>query len=770
MAENAEDLVSRARQQFGSLEPSEELLCRAAAKGELADYRVGSAAIDNPIHADQWGAGRILRAGLIRWLCATSKLWNSLGNGRIEILGGKIVGELKLDHIAIDAPLRFCHCNFTEPILLRNGRLRTLDLTGTHVSSITADEVRVEGSVYLRNGFQAKGTVSFYASKIDGNLDCRDGHFINIGSDALVGSSGSFGGEVLLCGDFRVEGRIAFLLATIRGNLDCSGGQFSNPGGKALEIDGTSVMGSVFLRSGAKAEGAVSLYGVSIGGNLDCDRGHFINPKGVALGGERAQIKGYCLLINDFRAEGSVRLGVATVGVNLDCGGGHFISESDPALFAAGAKVVGDVRLSDNFEAKGGVDLFGVTVGGSLVCAGETNGTVDLRNAVIGADLNCKRGHFANPGKDSLTVARARIGGAVFLSSDFQAEGKVNFDNSRVNGDFRCSKGVFMNEHREAFTAKGAQIAGNLFLNNGFRPAGNVDLRRLRVDGRLTIDAISDQTNSDNLDLRFAQVTTLNHNWRDWPKAEHLFLNGFTYSALGERFLEDREEMEERPFDAGDQIRANVQPDRMPDVKWLRLQPKERFRLQPYEQLAKVLRSNGDESAAKRVLIAKQDDLRRYGNLRWWAKCWNWLLGFTIRHGYEPHRALVGMLFFVLLGWGIFGWAYDNKLMSRTIDITGYKDSEQGDPYRVKREKEAERDYPKFNRFVYSLDAFLPIVDLKEKSYWLPNANKSVAGRSFRFGAAVRIYLWIHIIFGWILTTLWVAGFSGLVRSGNKVL
>src|SRR5208282_4833202 len=110
MAENAKDLVSRAREEFGNLEPSEELLCRAAAKGELADYRVGSADIDDPINANQWPAGRILRARLIRWLCATSKVWNSLGDGKIEILGGKIVGELTLDHLTIDAPLRFYHC------------------------------------------------------------------------------------------------------------------------------------------------------------------------------------------------------------------------------------------------------------------------------------------------------------------------------------------------------------------------------------------------------------------------------------------------------------------------------------------------------------------------------------------------------------------------------------------------------------------------------------------------------------------------------------
>ena len=656
MTDRDEALVLQAREEFGQLGPFEEILCRAAINGESAEYQAGPEVSYAPANADQWTNERNLRAGLVRWLCRTSKLWNSSGNGSIEILGGQISGELRLDHFTLDIPLLFSHCDFTAPICLRNAKLRTLDLTGKRVVSIVADEVQVEGSVYLRDGFQANGPVRFYASRIKGNLDCQGGLFFNHGTDALVASSSSLGGDLLLCRGFSAEGRVTLSLATVRGNLDCSAGRFRNEGGTALS--------------------------------------------------------------------------------------------------ATNAKIAGDVRLSANSKVEGNVELFGASVGGRFLCSGEVNGTLDLRNAVLGGDLNCKGGHFVNSGKDALIVARARIGGTVFLSSDFKAQGKVSIDNARVSGDFRCSTGEFINKEREALTAKGAQIAGNVFLNNGFQPYGNVVLRRLKVDGRLTIDAIGDPSNTDDLDLRFAQVAAFNHHWQDWPKPGHLLLNGFTYSALGERFLDDSEGMEGPPLNAQVRRLANGQLRLMPDIDWLRRQSTKPFWLQPYEQLAKVLRSNGDETAAKRVLIAKYEDLRCYGNLKSWAKGWNWFLGRTIGYGYEPHRALAGMVLFVLLGWAIFGWASDHKLMTRTGESVAWK----GEP---------EPDYPKFNKFIYSLDTFLPIVDLKEKSYWLPNANKTLTGSTFPYGEAVRIYLWIHILLGWILTTLWVAGFSGLVRKGS---
>jgi hypothetical protein len=103
----------------------------------------------------------------------------------------------------------------------------------------------------------------------------------------------------------------------------------------------------------------------------------------------------------------------------------------------------------------------------------------------------------------------------------------------------------------------------------------------------------------------------------------------------------------------------------------------------------------------RRVLIAKQDDLRRRGSLNWWGKCWNWLLGISIKHGYIPHRILFAMVLFVCLGTVLFGLGFDNGLMSKLQSVPNGKT--------------ADADYPKFQPFVYSIDTFLPIIDFKAK-------------------------------------------------------
>jgi hypothetical protein len=254
--------------------------------------------------------------------------------------------------------------------------------------------------------------------------------------------------------------------------------------------------------------------------------------------------------------------------------------------------------------------------------------------------------------------------------------------------------------------------------------------------------------------MRFAHIGTLYHNWRVWPKKERLLLNGLVYNALG---------------------RQPNETHQIHDARWLRRQPQKLFSEQPYEQLAKVLRLSGDEAAAKKVLIARQDDLRTRGNLGRLQKLWNLFLGVTIRHGYEPQRAFYGMLLFVFVGFVVFWAADEHHLMSKDIE----------------HEELADEDYPKLNALLYSLDAFLPIVDLRQKGYWLPNAKKGVvlfrltkvnenrnhlskglakpsdARGEVTWGGIVRAYLVLHIMCGWILTTLWVAGFTGLVRNQN---
>ncbi len=81
--------------------------------------------------------------------------------------------------------------------------------------------------------------------------------------------------------------------------------------------------------------------------------------------------------------------------------------------------------------------------------------------------------------------------------------------------------------------------------------------------------------------------------------------------------------------------------------------------------------------------------------------------------------------------------------------------------------------YPHFNAFVYSLENFLPVVDLNQGMYWRPNPSHDTAGHVHsegenhrHFGAFLHWYLWIHILAGWILTPLLAAGLSGLIHVG----
>ena len=101
--------------------------------------------------------------------------------------------------------------------------------------------------------------------------------------------------------------------------------------------------------------------------------------------------------------------------------------------------------------------------------------------------------------------------------------------------------------------------------------------------------------------------------------------------------------------------------------------------------------------------------------------------------------------------------------------------------------------YPKFNALIYSLETFVPLLKLGVGEYWMPNANrgpelqplcKKKAGKAtnsepiskraaldpgktptLRVGSLLRGYYWFHIIAGWVLTTLWVGGLTGLIKT-----
>jgi len=65
---------------------------------------------------------------------------------------------------------------------------------------------------------------------------------------------------------------------------------------------------------------------------------------------------------------------------------------------------------------------------------------------------------------------------------------------------------------------------------------------------------------------------------------------------------------------------------------------------------------------------------------------------------------------------------------------------------------------------------FLPFVNLHQEHYWWPDADASgecsVLNRRLRIsGSFLRYYLWSQVIAGWLLSAIFLAGVTGLMRS-----
>jgi hypothetical protein len=82
----------------------------------------------------------------------------------------------------------------------------------------------------------------------------------------------------------------------------------------------------------------------------------------------------------------------------------------------------------------------------------------------------------------------------------------------------------------------------------------------------------------------------------------------------------------------------------------------------------------------------------------------------------------------------------------------------------------SEPHYEELHPLLYSLDVFLPFVNLHQEHYWWPNSKASgdcaVFGHEFRLrGSLVRRYLWLQTFSGWLLSAILIAAVTGLMRS-----
>lgn len=210
-----DSLEELARKKFADppLSAAEERAVQAASDGTIADCRDLGESSD-PEKADgtpetpdeKWPEARNVRAKLIRWLCVDREARELVDQRGVWIVGARIIGEIDLSLINVLFSLFLGSCRLEQSLNLLGAKIPLLVLQGSWTGGIDADGLKLEGDLFLRNGFHA-------------------------------------------------EGEVRLVAATIGGTLDASGGTFENSNGNALNADGIKVASGVFLRNGFTAKG-----------------------------------------------------------------------------------------------------------------------------------------------------------------------------------------------------------------------------------------------------------------------------------------------------------------------------------------------------------------------------------------------------------------------------------------------------------------------------------------------------------------------------------
>jgi hypothetical protein len=476
------------------------------------------------------------------------------------------------------------------------------------------------------------------------------------------------------------------------------------PGLEARQLE---VRGNLFLGNGLSAS-RLNLSGAHVNGVLNLDNAVLDNPGGTTLSGSGLLVD-QGMHCSGLTSRGAISLIGARMMGGLVLTGARLENSQGWALDAQGMTVSYALFIGSSYD-----DWSGLTVEGGLRLVGVR---VDGFVCGWGAHIKAGRDYGYAVAALGLTVTENLL-----LGEGFTADGIVHLTNAQVGDEISLDGASLTNPGGQALVAERLVVGESLLCTNGFRARGAINLAGAKIGGSLdftgadlsdpamtglNLQGISAQAltmrpdgRAAQVDLRHVSVVVLDDDPETWPARQ--LLRNFSY----ERFEND-----------------SVVSVRM-RLDWLQ-RDLEGYIPQPYEQLVSTYQRAGREEAARRVAVAKQQ--RRRQALNPVSKVWNWLLYLTIGYGYRTWQAGLWLLAFTLMGTAAFYGAYPAHIT-------------------------AIRPHPMtFNAPVYALDVLLPIIDLGQQDSWQPT------------GIALYAY-WTFIIVGWVLTSAFVAGITGIFK------
>ncbi|HUS97401.1 MAG TPA: hypothetical protein VMX97_11725, partial [Hyphomicrobiaceae bacterium] len=332
----------------------------------------------------------------------------------------------------------------------------------------------------------------------------------------------------------------------------------------------------------------------------------------------------------------------------------------------------------------------------------------------------------------ALSMKGARVAGDIALNGGFQTIGGVALDRVRAGG--RCDL--------DRSHMKSAVIASGMTTEPGLQniPASRRQMPRLKVMdgyccivfsirdatmGELRMPRAGSERPKGIVDFSRAKVDVFEDWAATWPPraekravldgmdADHIVLDGFHYGYLKNP---SGSECDER---AG---LRNARPGRQ-RIGWLAGQSaspaRDRFVSQPWLQLANQLRGQGYRHDATLINIER---CRREGKFRGAPLLWrvgSRVMDWTAVFGFRPGRTLAWMVCLMVVFAGIWSWASSSCREAGCFDGQVYVMTQRG----AFTGHDLRETYPAFHPLGYSVDRFVPLLNLGYADRWRVNTN-----------------------------------------------
>lgn len=634
----------------------------------------------------------------------------------------RVGGNASFVSTKFSGPVLFEGADIHGHLMIKGAEFRSSEGNASFVGMKVGGDVISEGAIF-------SGPVNFDSAVITGHFKGSGTRFKSTAHYVFF-SNMKVGGHVYFFG-VTFSGPVAFVSTIIAGDLNGNNIEFLNSEHR-ITFNLMKVGGNVYIPK-ATFSGLVTFFSTEIRGHVEANGAHFRNANfnNMKAGGN--------VLLPEVKFSGPVTFISADIRGDLETNGAEFRDANFSNM-----KVGGYVNFQ---RAKffGEFIFMGAEIKGHVVVhEAKFSGEATFMGADIKGNVEATKAEFTNPDKE-VGFNNMKVGGDVTFY-ETNCSGDVNFMNAEITGNLTAFQSKFeksvnfssMKVSNRAHLMK-SSFAGPVLMNDArflhvtlqgpeagekkSVPPFSLDLSRTEIRGELSIRHVTLQqliasalqvagpTSLENLIIE--EELNLNHSSFSnisilkvtWPKSKNsIRLNGMMYLFISAGVEEDSwkrllELVKGSVYDAN--VYTNLETF---------------FRRQGYGDRA-------DEVFVQHKRIERREFLK---DVHWF---WSLLLEYLVWYGRKPELALT---------WGlviIFGGSF----------IFVRKGMEPKNPNAPPHH---------YNALWYSLDLFLPIVDLQVANLWAPREDRWFA----------RHYVYIHKILGAILIPIGLAAVTGIIK------